>query len=500
MAGVQAGRLSIEIVAEIARLQQDLDKAKRAVKAASGDIARSAKAANDNLAGIGRGAGKGIQEFSRDVARLKASMDPAWAALQRYKQQVELLRDAHRQGALTQTQYIQQIRLAKNEFQNAGRGVINSSGAQRAAMQQLSFQLGDVAQGFAMGTRPMTIFAQQSGQVIQALSLMTNSTKGFLGFMAGPWGLVISAAAVVLVPLIAKLFETEDAVKKVEFASYRLGDAQGILGSVMDMTTGKINTQKDALLALARAQILAGQIQARADLASARSALGGLAAPGFNITGGFGGGIGINTGVKRTEAGIVEAFMEGALNAQEAVRGLDSLRKTGLITEDAFIRAAKAVTDFGVAAENLNVFQGAERMLDGRGTAADRSDFLDPAKPDRERKGREGPTAEEIKRRFDDEVDSFRAGIANALASQAQSADEAAEQALRAVEWEENKMLRAIKADEHYNDHQKAVLTEFAQQLADIQREHVEFEKRQQLEQEAAQIADARNKAEIEGL
>ena len=53
--GVQAGRLSIEIVAEIARLQTDLDKAKRAVAAASGDIAKSAKYANDNLASMGKG-------------------------------------------------------------------------------------------------------------------------------------------------------------------------------------------------------------------------------------------------------------------------------------------------------------------------------------------------------------------------------------------------------------------------------------------------------------
>lgn len=47
--GVPAGRLSIEIVAEIARLQQDLDKAKRAVKSASKDIENSVGAANDNF-------------------------------------------------------------------------------------------------------------------------------------------------------------------------------------------------------------------------------------------------------------------------------------------------------------------------------------------------------------------------------------------------------------------------------------------------------------------
>ncbi len=53
--GIPAGRLSIEIVADIARLQNDLDQCKRAVRDASGDIAKSAKAANDNLAGLSSG-------------------------------------------------------------------------------------------------------------------------------------------------------------------------------------------------------------------------------------------------------------------------------------------------------------------------------------------------------------------------------------------------------------------------------------------------------------
>lgn len=101
MAGVQAGRISIEIVAEIARLQQDLDKAKRAVKAASGDIAKSAKAANDNLAGMGRGiAGAGTSS-----------------------------------------------RLASHHVQN------------------LAFQFQDLAVGLASGQRPMTVFMQQGTQI-----------------------------------------------------------------------------------------------------------------------------------------------------------------------------------------------------------------------------------------------------------------------------------------------------------------------------------------------
>lgn len=61
MAGIKAGpaaTLSIEIIAEIARLQADLDRVKRLVRDASGDIAKHAKAANDNLSNLNSGLSK----------------------------------------------------------------------------------------------------------------------------------------------------------------------------------------------------------------------------------------------------------------------------------------------------------------------------------------------------------------------------------------------------------------------------------------------------------
>lgn len=150
MAGVTAGRLNIEIIAEVARLQADMDKVKRAVKDASNDIARSAKSANDNL----------------------------------------------------------------GRFSQTGTAVTKSVGAQRAAMQQLSYQIGDVAQGFALGVRPMTIFAQQGGQVIQALSLMGGGSSRLLAVLGNPWVMGIAVAATAMIPLISKLFETRDAAQE----------------------------------------------------------------------------------------------------------------------------------------------------------------------------------------------------------------------------------------------------------------------------------------------
>src|SRR3546814_13369457 len=46
-------------------------------------------------------------------------------------------------------------------LQNAQRGAIASSGQMRAASQQLSYQISDVAVSFAGGIHPMVIFAQQ---------------------------------------------------------------------------------------------------------------------------------------------------------------------------------------------------------------------------------------------------------------------------------------------------------------------------------------------------
>lgn len=95
-----------------------------------------------------------------------------------------------------------------------GKRVTEMSGQARAGMQQLSYQLGDVATQFAAGTPPSIIFAQQVGQVTQALGLMSGGAKGWLSIIGGPWGIGISSAMVVLTPLVAKMFENNDALEK----------------------------------------------------------------------------------------------------------------------------------------------------------------------------------------------------------------------------------------------------------------------------------------------
>lgn len=102
-------------------------------------------------------------------------------------------------------------RMASLDLAKSGATVTASVGQQRAGMQQLSYQLSDVATMFALGAKPMQIFASQSGQVIQAVSMMAGSTGKLGAFLGGPWGIAVVAATTVLAPFIAQLFNTASA-------------------------------------------------------------------------------------------------------------------------------------------------------------------------------------------------------------------------------------------------------------------------------------------------
>ncbi|OWK27582.1 peptidoglycan DD-metalloendopeptidase family protein [Sphingomonas dokdonensis] len=88
------------------------------------------------------------------------------------------------------------------------------SGQARAGYQQLSYQLGDISMQYSLGTSASIIFAQQSGQVIQALQLIGGEGNKVLSILGGPWGIALSSALVVATPFVAKLLEGGDAAKK----------------------------------------------------------------------------------------------------------------------------------------------------------------------------------------------------------------------------------------------------------------------------------------------
>lgn len=286
----------------------------------------------------------------------------------------------------------------------ASRLAANDNRASRTAFIQLGQQMQDVTVQAQLGTNAFTIFAQQAPQAAYALaglSRSANATQARIGnlatFFAGPWGAAIFAATAVLGPYIAKLFEVDEALESVEFSSSQFGDAQSILGGVLDLTTGKIKTQSDALINLARAQAIAGQIEAQARLREAQEELGSIAQGEFNPL--RSPGSLFNRGeLARDRDGtssIAERFLAGDLDANKAIAELENLEGTALATEQALLRALGAVANVGVEEANIEVFERLREALDGDREAV--SEFLQSPKG----RGTKDRSADEAKRDFE---------------------------------------------------------------------------------------------------
>ena len=188
----------------------------RTLDATSGSATKLGRAIGDAGNSAGAAAPK-TQAYSADIQRLKAQVDPAWAALMKFKDGAALARQALQEGAITSKQYVEYMRASANAaglLTNAQGKLTQMTGAQRAGMQQLGMQFNDMATMYALGARPAQIFASQIGQITQALQLMSGGTSRVAAFLGGPWGIALSTATVVLVPFISKLFESEDAASK----------------------------------------------------------------------------------------------------------------------------------------------------------------------------------------------------------------------------------------------------------------------------------------------
>jgi hypothetical protein len=221
MAGIPTGgRLTIEIVAQIASLQQDLDRAKRAVGAMSSDIARSAKSANDNLAGIANGA----RSYSASITQLKTQLDPAWAAQVRFNEAQRVGMMAFRVGAIDRQQFITHMRTISAELKGldpiqaratAGvREMHGSMGLARGSSMELGHVIRAMTDSIAAGQSPVRAFSMEIGRISQVVGMSASGTGAFAAFLGGPWFLAISAATAVLLPFIASLFDTNEEAKK----------------------------------------------------------------------------------------------------------------------------------------------------------------------------------------------------------------------------------------------------------------------------------------------
>lgn len=146
----------------------------------------------------------------------------------------------------------------------------------RAALQQLGFQVNDVATQFASGTPVIQIFGQQVGQVSQAIGLMNTSSKGFAAFMAGPWGVAITAGVVVLAALAGSLWDTDEASDEAKNATIDLSqqfDFQALAADELRKITDELANSQERLASMSMSAAKAAYSKATADRDAAQAAL-----------------------------------------------------------------------------------------------------------------------------------------------------------------------------------------------------------------------------------
>ena len=184
-----------------------------------------------------------------------------------------------------------------------GRAVV-STGQMRAAQQQLTYNLGDAVTMWGMGMRPMQIFVSQASQVTGAIGLMSNSSKGFIGFIGGPWRQVIIAAVAILGVMTAGEKDAASAKKVHKEAADELREAvdrlnnaanaasqatrQGIVDSINAAKAYRERALEARKAAIAELELARAQLQKRsegtANAAGMAGEDGGLAAGVSGLT------------------------------------------------------------------------------------------------------------------------------------------------------------------------------------------------------------------------
>ncbi|WP_156356041.1 hypothetical protein [Sphingomonas sp. Leaf22] len=232
----------------------------------------------ERFAGNSDGPGKSAQAsaaifnaaYEQMEARARAlvlAIDPIAAAQDRFNAEMAEARGLVSAGVLSLDDYVTKLRVeqaALDQVSSAHLRGGQSSGAHRAALQNIGFQLQDFAVQVGSGQSALVAFAQQFPQAASAVSGLGGKMAGVAAFMGGPWGIGMTVAAAALLPLIGKLLETEkttdDLVKKMKedaAETAKAAMAKDIYGKSLD---GVIEKQKALNAELARERMTQQQV------------------------------------------------------------------------------------------------------------------------------------------------------------------------------------------------------------------------------------------------
>jgi hypothetical protein len=310
----------------------DTDGAQRALNELEIDINKTAGAAKQ-LAGAEQ-----VAEAATDA--LEAELRQARAALSATVVDLNQMRESA--AALAGRVDVLETQLSRASI--AGRTYSKSMGEQALGARMLGQQFQDMGlmmtmSGFSAESALRAI-SVQAGQTAIAVEQM--GVNGAIGrtaaFLGSPLGAVILTATMVLTPFVAKLFEAGDAAdesrKRLEGAASAAdsyGDAQSMLGKVIDLTTGKLKTQNSVLIQSIR-------LQSQLNLLEAQKAIDkATGADKLPLVAGAAG----SAGVLGLGGGNIDAAVSANATIGAQQRELDRLKAalTGAIGNDALAQA-----------------------------------------------------------------------------------------------------------------------------------------------------------------
>ena len=150
------------------------------------------------------------QEVVQSYNRLRAAIDPTYAAKMRLKQAHEQIRQALAQEVITREEaartlaaYRTQAQQTSAAMQGQAAATMFASRAQNAsgmAMQQVGYQVGDFLVQVQSGTNAMVAFGQQATQLVGVLPMMGS----FMG-LSGTALIGLSAGLGIAIPLVTAL-------------------------------------------------------------------------------------------------------------------------------------------------------------------------------------------------------------------------------------------------------------------------------------------------------
>lgn len=255
---IQAEQKAAALLAEAGALERVEIELRQSAEAAdlfvtSHQRMAAAADAERQLAIASRDAAAGQAALAAQAVILRGDIDPMFAAQQRFNAELDRADALLKAGAISQREYAMATQIARDRLYAHAQAltstvkpsteVVRSQGAIRSAMQGLSFQAQDTFTQLSMGANVFQVLAIQGGQAAGQFANVEGKAGNFARFLIGPYGLAITAALLVLGPLVDKTIEFSTASENSAAAA----ETHRVAMAALDEAVNRLNQSQARL-------------------------------------------------------------------------------------------------------------------------------------------------------------------------------------------------------------------------------------------------------------